>query len=649
MARVVHPHHTLSIGELKDHVGHQIALGQQARAGGVVHVSANLTGNPARQRLNAIGLVTQCTELLLEQDGLQTRKMVFQAFFAVSIEEELSIRQAWTHYFLVTGNDLLRVCRLNVGDEDKVRQQLARVIINREILLVALHGVHQRFGRHSEEFFFEFRRQYHRPFHQRGDFFQQAFAQVGIAANLARRLFCIRFDFSFTRFVVRNNFAAFQQNLRVLIGSIDGELRLAHKAMAANHTIGLNPQNGCRNDVIAQQQGHGVHRTHEVNVGRAPAHQFRNRQFRQRRSHHIWHQRFGTFALNMGAIQQPFAFVGFQTFGLVNGDPAAARPAFCRFAWFTFGVKRLSNRRTAFFDFAIGLRFSKIRYFQRQTARGGKPFNLAVREASVIQLRSKVRSKGLRQAAQGFWRQLFSADFHQKSFLRHGRLLFLFVAHREAEGFTGSIISFRHCFGQGANTQNVALTFSDGNGFTRIQQVKAMGGFQNTLVGRERQRVFQRQQLLRFFFILLEAGEQEIHIGVFKVIGGLLHFILMEHVAVSGFTQRAVAPDQIINAVYALDVHCQTFQTVGYFPGHRFTFQTTNLLEVGELRHFHAVQPHFPAQPPSAQRWVFPVIFHETDIVNGWVHTQFFQRTEVQLLNVFRRRFNHHLKLIIVL
>ncbi|CQQ36398.1 Uncharacterised protein [Salmonella enterica subsp. enterica serovar Typhimurium str. DT104] len=70
MARVVHPHHALGVGELEDHVGHQVALGEQARTSGVVDVSANLTGNPARQRLNTVGLVAQRAQLLLEQHGL---------------------------------------------------------------------------------------------------------------------------------------------------------------------------------------------------------------------------------------------------------------------------------------------------------------------------------------------------------------------------------------------------------------------------------------------------------------------------------------------------------------------------------------------------------------------------------------------------
>jgi hypothetical protein len=189
------------------------------------------------------------------------------------------------------------------------------------------------------------------------------------------------------------------------------------------------------------------------------------------------------------AIQQPFAFVGGQTLGLINGDTAAARPAFGRFARLAFRVERLGNRRATFFDFAIRLRRRQICHFQRQTTRCSKPLNFTVRQASVIQLGGHVRSKRFSQAAQGFWWQLFGADFHQESFLRHGRLLFVSVAHREAKGFTGRVVSFCNGFGQGTNTQNVALTFSHGDGFAGVQQVEAVGGLQNTLVGRQRQRV----------------------------------------------------------------------------------------------------------------------------------------------------------------
>ena len=145
MTRIVHAHHALGVGELKDHVGHQVTLGQQARTRCVVNVSANLASNPARQRLDTIGLVAQRTQLLLEQHGLQTRQMIFQTFFTVGIEEELGIRQTRANHFLVTGNNLARIFRFDVGNEDKVRQQFAVVGVNREVLLVAFHGVNQRF------------------------------------------------------------------------------------------------------------------------------------------------------------------------------------------------------------------------------------------------------------------------------------------------------------------------------------------------------------------------------------------------------------------------------------------------------------------------------------------------------------------------
>ena len=176
MTRVVHTHNALGVGELKDHVSHQVTLGQQPRTSCVVNVSANLFSDPASQSLNAVSFIAQCPQLLLEQYGLQARQVIFQTFFTVGVEEELGIRQTRTNDFLVTGNDLLRIFRLNVGNEDKVRQQFAVIRIHREVFLVTFHGINQCFRRYSEEFFFEFRGQNNRPFNQRSHFFQQAFA-----------------------------------------------------------------------------------------------------------------------------------------------------------------------------------------------------------------------------------------------------------------------------------------------------------------------------------------------------------------------------------------------------------------------------------------------------------------------------------------
>jgi hypothetical protein len=73
------------------------------------------------------------------------------------------------------------------------------------------------------------------------------------------------------------------------------------------------------------------------------------------------------------------------------------------------------------------------------------------------------------------------------------------------------------------------------------------------------------------------------------------------------------------------------------------------LLEVGELGDFHAVQPDFPAQAPGTQRRAFPVVLDEAYIVLFQVQAQRLQRAKVEVEDVFRRRFQHHLVLVIVL
>jgi hypothetical protein len=47
--------------------------------------------------------------------------------------------------------------------------------------------------------------------------------------------------------------------------------------------------------------------------------------------------------------------------------------------------------------------------------------------------------------------------------------------------------------------------------------------------------------MLALFFTLIEHLEQERDVGVFKVVGGLLDFVLVEHIAVGDLAQRTSA------------------------------------------------------------------------------------------------------------
>ena len=50
-------------------------------------------------------------------------------------------------------------------------------------------------------------------------------------------------------------------------------------------------------------------------------------------------------------------------------------------------------------------------------------------------------------------------------------------------------------------------------------------------------------------------------------------------------------------------------------PEHRLAIEAADLLEIGELRDLHAVEPDFPAQAPGAERRRFPVVLDEADVV----------------------------------
>ncbi len=59
-----------------------------------------------------------------------------------------------------------------------------------------------------------------------------------------------------------------------------------------------------------------------------------------------------------------------------------------------------------------------------------------------------------------------------------------------------------------------------------------------------------------------------------------------------------------------------------------------HLLEVGELRDLLPVQPDLPAQAPGRDGGLFPVVFHEADVVLARVDAEGLERLEVEFLRV---------------
>ena len=201
----------------------------------------------------------------------------------------------------------------------------------------------------------------------------------------------------------------------------------------------------------------------------------------------------------------------------------------------------------------------------------------------------------------------------------------------------------RHSARQIANAANVGGTLRDADGTAGIEQIESVRRFEHLLISWQCELL--TNQMLGLFFIGRKRREHERRIGVFKVVSRLLDFVLVVHIAVA----ERVGPLQVVDVVDTLQVHGQALKAVGNFARNGFAINAAHLLEVSELRDFHAIEPNFPAQAPCTQCWIFPIVFHKTNVVLFEVKAQSFERAQIQIQNVGRCRLEHHLVLVVVL
>ena len=131
-----------------------------------------------------------------------------------------------------------------------------------------------------------------------------------------------------------------------------------------------------------------------------------------------------------------------------------------------------------------------------------------------------------------------------------------------------------------------------------------MRGLQRLLVG-GRGRATSRSA--RQFFSRCSNSAKSDDASACEVIGGLFHFVLVIDVAIRDAPRRTLGPEKVIDALDALEIHREPLEPVGDLAHHRAAVEPARLLEVGELRDFHAVQPDLPAESPGAERRRFPV------------------------------------------
>src|SRR5579862_6498011 len=108
----------------------------------------------------------------------------------------------------------------------------------------------------------------------------------------------------------------------------------------------------------------------------------------------------------------------------------------------------------------------------------------------------------------------------------------------------------------------------------------------------------------------------------------------MEYIAIGHGAEWTPGPDDVEDALLALDVHGEPLETVGDLAHHRPAVEPTHLLKVGELRDLHAVEPHFPAEPPRAEGGRLPVVLDEAYVVRQRIEAERRQRPQVELLEM---------------
>src|SRR5690606_9240622 len=90
---------------------------------------------------------------------------------------------------------------------------------------------------------------------------------------------------------------------------------------------------------------------------------------------------------------------------------------------------------------------------------------------------------------------------------------------REAELLALRVVGLRHRLRQPADAQDVALAFGDADRAARVEQVEAVAGLGDLVVGGQRQSDLDELQRLRFAGV--EAVEQLLDVGVLEIVGAL--------------------------------------------------------------------------------------------------------------------------------
>ncbi len=310
-ARVDAAHQALQLGELADHVGRQVRLGEprgfrrRLRHGRIR--AERLARDPLRERLDPLRLFLVGPELLVEQQRAEPVDPRLERRLAVGLPEESRVAQTRGHHALGVARDRPLVVGLGVDHREKRVLQLPVVAFHRKVMLM----VNQRRRQHLFGKLEELEREGAGDDRWVLDEVRNLLEQRGILAHGAAdaALQALRFRIQLARDLVvplaaLEDHEILEQPRTILVerSHLDGAPRAAarrQEAMAVGdrarrhvlHLAGLRrrrPGDGERHDAPAVQEQHPANRPAEQQLAaavlehRVPVHGLRERQRAQR-------------------------------------------------------------------------------------------------------------------------------------------------------------------------------------------------------------------------------------------------------------------------------------------------------------------------------------------------------------------------------
>src|SRR5579862_4055583 len=140
-------------------------------------------------------------------------------------------------------------------------------------------------------------------------------------------------------------------------------------------------------------------------------------------------------------------------------------------------------------------------------------------------------------------------------------------------------------FGKRAHAADIGGALRHRDDAARIEQIEAMARLDALVIGRQRQLRLEQRATLGLG--IAEMCEQALGIRALEIEGGEFALAALEHIAV--FDAGAVEVE-VIDILDALHIHGEPLEPVGQLGRDRIAFDAADLLEIGELRHLHAIE-----------------------------------------------------------